>query len=70
MTIKYWQTLPESTKRRAVKYAFPGQDYVVDAIVDEKPNPQKSPYWERVFSVVKNANDKWYKCCCGDVYFN
>ena len=41
MTLKYWASLSEGSKRRALTYCFPLHKATVDMLMNDKPNPKK-----------------------------
>lgn len=70
MTMKYWNSLSESSKERALKSCFPIHDAVVKMLMNDKPN-LKEPWWLIVFKKVKVPADTshyktvmngWYMC--------
>lgn len=52
MTVKYWETLGEGSKKRALTCVFPLNPAAVDMLLDDKPNP-KDPWWTIVFKKVR-----------------
>ena len=54
MTLIYWRSLSEASKRRALTYVFPLQESLVDWMAKEaKPNPKNDPWWKTVWSNVR-----------------
>ena len=53
MTLKYWASLSEGSKRRALTCVFPLHKLVVDMLMDEKPDPKNSPWWKIVWTKVR-----------------
>lgn len=52
LTIKYWNTLEEGSKRRCLTCVFPLHKPIVDMLMDEKPNKDE-PFWKIVFKKVR-----------------
>lgn len=40
MTLKYWQSLSEDSKRRALTCVFPLHKAIVDMLIDDKPKAE------------------------------
>lgn len=53
MTLKYWNSLDEGSKRRALTCVFPLHKPVVDMLMDEKPDPKDNPWWKIVWEKVR-----------------
>ncbi len=53
MTLKYWASLSEGSKRRALTYVFPLHKATVDMLLNEKPNPKDSTWWKYVWMKVR-----------------
>ena len=53
MTLKYWASLSEGSKRRALTCVFPLHKPVVDMLMDEKPDPKSNPWWKIVWTKVR-----------------
>lgn len=62
MTISYWKSLSEGSKRRALTCVFPLHKTVVDMLVDDDPRPS-DPWWSMVWRKVKipEADSKGYR---------
>ena len=43
MTIKYWNTLSEGSRKRALQYCFPIHPATVEMLLDDKP--RKDDAW-------------------------
>lgn len=52
MTIKYWLTLSEGSRRRALTYCFPIHKSIVNMLMDQSPD-RKDPWWQLVFKKVR-----------------
>lgn len=52
MTLKYWATLEEDSKRRALTHVFPGNAPLVRILLTEKPDKDNT-LWQIVFREVK-----------------
>ena len=63
MTLKYWNSLSEGSKRRALTYVFPLHKACVDMLMDDKPNPKEDPWWKIVWKKVRmpQAAEKGYR---------
>lgn len=54
LTIKYWKSLDEGSRKRALTHVFPTMDAVVDMLLDDpNPKPKDDAWWELVFRKVK-----------------
>ena len=62
MTLKYWASLREGSKRRALTYCFPLHKSIVDMLLDDKPKP-KDFWWGLVWRKVRipEADAKGYR---------
>lgn len=63
MTLKYWQSLSEGSKRRALTCVFPLHKAIVDMLIDDKPKPKDDPWWKMVWRKVRvpEADSKGYR---------
>ena len=63
MTINYWDSLSEGSKRRALTYCFPLHKATVDMLMNDKPTPKKDVWWRLVWSMVRipEADAKGYR---------
>ena len=63
MTLKYWNSLSEGSKRRALTYVFPLHKATVDMLMDERPAPKDNPWWRLVWKKVRipEADAKGYR---------
>lgn len=63
MTLKYWQSLSEGSKRRALICVFPLHKSIVDMLIDDKPKPKEDPWWKMVWRKVRvpEADNKGYR---------
>ena len=59
MTIKYWCSLPESSRKRALTYCFPINQAVIDMLMEEKPC-MKSIWWQLVFKKIRMPAEECY----------
>lgn len=57
MTVKYWNSLERGSKQRALKSVFPLLPYMVDSLLNEKPDPKNNPHWKLVFKLVRIPED-------------
>ena len=57
LTIKYWKSLPESSKKRALTYVFPTMQAVVEMLLEETPKKDSS-WWKLVFKKVRVPVDQ------------
>ena len=53
MTIRYWNSLSEGSKKRALTYCFPINPATVEMLLDDKPNPKDGAWWMYVFKKVR-----------------
>ena len=56
MTLKYWGTLDEGSKRRALTHVFPINNPIVQIMLDEKPDKRKT-LWQIVFQEIRIPED-------------
>ena len=63
MTLKYWHSLSEGSKRRALTCVFPLHKAIVDMLIDDKPKPKEDPWWKMVWRKVRvpEADYKGYR---------
>lgn len=52
LTIKYWNSLSEDSRRRALQHCFPTMKPVVEMLLAEKPEKDKR-WWKIVFEKVR-----------------
>ena len=52
LTIKYWNSLSEDSKRRALQHCFPTMKPVVEMLLAEKPEKDKH-WWKTIFDKVR-----------------
>ena len=53
MTLKYWNSLSEGSKRRALTCVFPLHKAIVDMLMDDQPKPKDDPWWKMVWGKVR-----------------
>ena len=73
MTLKYWDSLSEGSKRRALTYCFPLHKATVDMLMNYKPNPKDDAWWGLVWRKVRipeaDANGyRHYKTVVNNTY--
>ena len=68
MTLKYWASLSEGSKRRALTCAFPLHKPVVDMLMDEKPDSKNSPWWKIVWTKVRIPIGGYSKTVVNNTY--
>lgn len=56
MTVKYWNSLPEDSKVRAIEAALPNAGIMAKILKSAKPNP-KEARWSIVFKEVRIPED-------------
>ncbi len=63
MTLKYWNSLDEGSKRRALTCVFPLHKATVDMLLTDKPNPKDDPWWKMVWRKVRipEADERGYR---------
>jgi hypothetical protein len=63
LTIKYWNSLSEGSRKRALQFCYPTLPATVDMLLNEKPK-KDNPWWKRVFDKVRipeaDANGRQY----------
>ena len=70
MTLKYWNSLSDGSKKRALQYCFPIHPAIVEMLMNEKPN-LKSDWWKMVFKKVRiPAPGSYYKTVVNNTYLN
>jgi hypothetical protein len=59
MTIKYWNSLSEGSRKRALQYCYPIHPAIVDMMLGEKPTTEeiKNGWWSIVFRKVRIPDD-------------
>lgn len=71
MTVKYWSSLSDGSKKRALQYCFPTLPCTVDMLLSEKPKNvnDKGEYWWYVFKKVRIPDDsRFYKTVVNRTY--
>ena len=70
MTLHYWNSLSEGSKRRALTCVFPLHKAVVDMLIDDQPKPKDDPWWKMVWSKVRipEADAGGYKTVVNRTY--
>ena len=68
LTIKYWNSLSEDSRKRALMYCFPINSEIADMLLGDKPQ-KDNPWWKRVFDMVRvpEANSS-YKTIVNHTY--
>ena len=68
MTIKYWNSLEEGSRKRALQFCYPTLPATVDMLLSEKPK-KDNPWWKRVFDKVRIPDkDSVYKTVIDHTY--
>ena len=67
MTLKYWNSLSNGSKERALHHVFPALKVTVEMLLDEKPN-LKYIVWQIVWNKVRIPNDSYYKTVVNGTY--
>ena len=71
MTIKYWASLSDGSKKRALTYVFPLHKAIVEMLMNEKPDPKNSDWWKMVFKKVRIPSPgSYYKTVVNNTYLN
>ena len=52
LTIKYWNSLSEGSRKRALQYCFPIHPATVEMLLNDKPRKDDS-WWQYVFKKVR-----------------
>ena len=68
LTIKYWNSLEEGSRKRALMYCFPINSEIADMLLGDKPQ-KDNPWWKMVFDMVRipDANSS-YKTIVNNTY--
>ena len=70
MTLKYWNSLSDGAKKRALTCVFPLHKAIVEMLLNEKPD-LKSEWWQMVFKKVRiPAPGSYYKTVVNNTYLN
>jgi len=68
LTQRYWNSLSEGSRKRALTHVFPLQTGLVDMLVNETPNLE-SPWWKIVFRKARIPEDHThYKTVINQTY--
>lgn len=68
MILKYWGSLDEGSKRRALTHVFPINNPIVQILMNEKPDKKKT-LWQLVFQEVRIPEDNsHYKTMVHNTY--
>ena len=72
LTIKYWNSLSEGSRKRALMYCFPINSEIADMLLGDKPQ-KDNPWWKMVFAKVRipepDANGyRHYKTVVNNTY--
>lgn len=68
MTVKYWNSLDDGSKRRALTYVFPLHKATVDMLMNEKPDPNDNAWWGYVWKKVRIPETGHYKTVVNHTY--
>ena len=67
MTQKYWKSLSEDSKYRALCFVFGQNTLSAEMYSKETPN-LKDPMWRLIFRKIRQAGDGFYKTCVNRTY--
>ena len=68
MTLKYWASLDEGSKRHSLTHVFPLNKPIVQILMSEKPD-KKNVMWQVVFQEVRIPEDnRRYKTVVHNTY--
>ncbi len=67
MTLKYWNSLSNSSRERALYHVFPTWKCTVEMLLDEQPN-LKSDLWKLVWRKVRIPVESYYKTVVNGTY--
>ena len=67
MTKKYWNSLSNGSKERALHHVFPTMKFTVEMLLDEKPN-LKDIVWQIVWNKVRIPIESYYKTVVNGTY--
>ena len=68
MTLKYWGTLGDGSKRRALTHVFPINNPIVQILMNEKPD-KKTTLWQILVQQVRSPEDNsHYKTVVHNTY--
>lgn len=72
MTVKYWNSLSEGSRKRALTWVFPTMPACVEMLLNEKPHKvnDRGEWWWMVFSKVRipEKTDYYKTCVNGKTY--
>lgn len=69
ITKKYWNTLSEGSKKRALTACFPNNPVTVQMMAEEEPDT-KSGLWKIAFSMIRVPDaDSHYKTVVNRTYY-
>ena len=69
MTLRYWNSLSEGSKKRALTYCFPIHPSTVEMLLNEKPDPNDGTWWAYVWKKVRiPVGMGSYKTCVNNTY--
>ena len=60
LTLRYWNSLSEGSRKRALTYCFPINPSTVEMLMNEKPDPKDQAWWAYVFKKVRIPEEG---CC-------
>ena len=70
MTLKYWASLSDGSKKRALQSVFCIHPAIVEMLMNEKPD-LKSEWWKMVFKKVRIPSPgSYYKTVVNNTYLN
>lgn len=67
MTLKYWNSLSQGSKERALHHVFPTMKFTVEMLLDEQPN-LKNGLWKLVWRKVRIPIESYYKTVVNGAY--
>ena len=73
MTLTYWKSLDDGSKRRALTHVFPTMKPCVDMLMNDTPDPKNDPWWKLVWKKVRipepdSKGYRYYKTCVNHTY--
>lgn len=67
MTLKYWNSLSNGSRERALHHVFPTLKFTVEMLLDEQPN-LKNDLWKLVWRKVRIPIESYYKTVVNGAY--
>lgn len=70
MTLKYWKSLDEGSRKRALTCVYPLMPSLVEMLLkDDNPDPRDDCWWEKVFRKVRQPIPSEYDKKVGYMHY-